>query len=130
GAQSTLFGPVKYAYLPQQLANEELVGGNALVETGTYLAIILGLVAGGLAVAAGDGNHTLLAAVLVAIAVLGYLASRGVPLTKAVAPDRAIRFAPWSETWRIVGYARRERSVFLSILGISWFWFHGSAITL
>src|SRR5690606_8249426 len=79
---------------------------------------------------AGDGNHTLLAAVLVAIAVLGYLASRGVPLTKAVAPDLAIRFAPWSETWRIVGYARRERSVFLSILGISWFWFYGSAITL
>src|SRR5690606_20747483 len=130
GAQSTLIGPVKYAYLPQQLDNAELIGGNALVETGTYLAIILGLLAGGVAVAAGDGNHLPLAACLVGIAVLGYLASRGIPHTRAADPDVVVRFSPWKETWRIVGYARRERSVFLSILGISWFWFYGSLLTL
>ena len=130
GAQSTLFGPVKYAYLPQQLETSELVGGNALVEAGTYMAIILGLVAGGLAVAAGDGDHALLAGSLLAVAVLGYLASRGIPITPAADPGLEIRWNPWRETWRIVGFARRERSVFLSILGISWFWFFGSAITL
>ena len=131
GTQSTLFGPVKYAYLPQQLETSELVGGNALVEAGTYMAIILGLIAGGLAVAAGgDGGQDLLAVTLVGIAVLGYAASRGIPITPAADPDLGIRWNPWRETWRIVAFARRERSVFLSILGISWFWFFGSAITL
>lgn len=130
GTQSTLFGPVKYAYLPQQLDSTELIGGNGLVESGTYLAIILGLVGGGLAVAAGDGDETLLATSLVGVAVLGYVASRGIPLTKAADPGLRVRWNPWTETWRIVRFARRERSVFLSILGISWFWFLGSAITL
>ncbi len=130
GAQSALFGPVKYAYLPQQLATAELVGGNAMVEAGTYLAIILGLIAGGLAAAAGNGNHVLLAGSLVTIAALGYAASRGIPITPAVDPGLRMRWNPWRETWRIVGFARRERSVFLSILGISWFWFFGSVITL
>ncbi len=130
GTQSTLFGPVKYAYLPQQLDTAELVGGNALVEAGTYMAIILGLIAGGLAVAAGDGNQVLLAGSLVGVAVLGYAASRQIPITPAVDPGLTVRWNPWRETWRIVGFARRERSVFLSILGISWFWFLGSALTL
>lgn len=130
GTQSTLFGPVKYAYLPQQLDVRELIGGNALVESGTYMAIILGLIVGGLAVAIGHGNQTLLASSLVVVALLGYLASRSIPLTKAADPDLTINWNPWSETWRIVGFARRERSVFLSILGISWFWFFGSALTL
>jgi 1-acyl-sn-glycerol-3-phosphate acyltransferase len=130
GAQSTLFGPVKYAYLPQQLANDELVGGNALVETGTYLAIITGLAAGGIAVAAGDGDHILLACVLLVVALIGYLASRAIPPTRAADPALELRFSPWVETWRIIGFARRERDVFLSILGISWFWFYGAALTL
>jgi 1-acyl-sn-glycerol-3-phosphate acyltransferase len=130
GSQSTLFGPVKYAYLPQQLESRELVGGNALVESGTYLAIIFGLIGGGLAVAAADGDQALLAMSLVGVAVLGYAASRGIPLTKAVDPDLRIRWNPLTETFRIARFARRERSVFLSILGISWFWFFGSALTL
>jgi 1-acyl-sn-glycerol-3-phosphate acyltransferase len=130
GTQSTLFGPVKYAYLPQQLETSELVGGNALVEAGTYMAIILGLITGGLAVAAGGGNQALLAGCLVGVAVLGYATSRGIPVTGAADPGLRIRWNPLRETWRIVGFARRERSVFLSILGISWFWFYGSAITL
>jgi 1-acyl-sn-glycerol-3-phosphate acyltransferase len=130
GCQSTLFGPVKYAYLPQQLETEELVGGNALVEAGTYIAIILGLIVGGLAIAADPGNQSLIAICLVAVAILGYLASRGVPTTRAVDPGLKISLNAWTETWRIVGYAREERSVFLSILGISWFWFFGSAMTL
>lgn len=130
GCQSTLFGPVKYAYLPQQLGPEELVGGNALVEAGTYVAIILGLIIGGLAVAADPGNQSLIAACLVGIAVLGYIASRGVPVTAAVDPTLKLSLNPWTETWRILRYAREERSVFLSVLGVSWFWFFGSAMTL
>ncbi len=130
GCQSTLFGPVKYAYLPQQLATDELVGGNALVESGTYMAIIFGLIVGGISVAADYENQSVLASCLVVTAALGYLASRQIPSTKPVDPDLKINWNAWTETWHIVGFAREERSVFLSILGISWFWFFGSAMTI
>ncbi len=129
GCQSTMFGPVKYAYLPQQLETTELVGGNALVESGTYLAIILGLMVGGIA-AAAESSQVVLASCLIGIAVLGYLTSRQVPVTNAVDPALEIKWNLWRETWRIVGFARQKQSVFLSILGISWFWFYGSAVTL
>ncbi len=130
GCQSTLFGPVKYAYLPQQLAREELVGGNALVESGTYMAIIFGLIIGGISVAADYQNQIIFASILVGVALFGYLASRQVPATKAVDPELVINWNAWTETWHIVGFAREKRSVFLSILGISWFWFFGSAMTI
>src|SRR5210317_953831 len=136
GCQSTMFGPVKYAYLPQQLADHDLVGGNALVESGTYIAIILGLIAGGIAVGdelAGSlhiNKQTILGACLIVVAVVGYLTSRQVPQTRAVVPELKIDWNAWKETWRIVQFAREERSVFLSILGISWFWFFGSAMTI
>ena len=136
GCQSTMFGPVKYAYLPQQLADDELVGGNALVESGTYVAIILGLIVGGIAVGneiangLGISKRTVLGACLVFVSLAGYLTSRQVPLTQAVDPMLKINWNAWRETWRIVKFAREERSVFLSILGISWFWFFGSAMTI
>ena len=136
GCQSTMFGPVKYAYLPQHLADEELVGGNALVESGTYIAIILGLIAGGIAVGdeiaalLGVNKQAVLGAALVIIACMGYLTSRRVPQTPAADPGLKISWNAWRETWHIVQFAREERSVFLSILGISWFWFFGSAMTI
>jgi len=130
GCQSTLFGPVKYAYLPQQLATTELVGGNALVEAGTNVAIILGLIIGGLMVAISPKDQTLLATCLIGFAVFGYVASRRVPMTRAVDPDLKISWNAWRETWRIIGFAREDRTVFLSILGISWFWFFGTVMTV
>lgn len=136
GCQSTMFGPVKYAYLPQQLADFELVGGNALVESGTYIAIILGLVVGGIAVgdllpaSFGVSKQTLLALCLIVVAIFGYLVSRSVPLTQAVDPNLVISWNAWRETWHIIRFAREDRSVFLSILGLSWFWFLGSAMTI
>jgi len=136
GCQSTMFGPVKYAYLPQQLADDELVGGNALVESGTYVAIILGLIIGGIAVGDDVANGTginkraILGACLILVAIGGYLTSRQVPVTRAVDPELKINWNAWKETWHIVQFAREERSVFLSILGISWFWFFGSAMTI
>ena len=130
GFQSTLFGPVKYAYLPQQLGDRELVGGNGLVEAGTYVAIILGLIIGGLSVAIDPDRLVLLVSCLVGFALLGYIAARQIPVTQAVDPELKIKLNLWRETWRIVGFAREDKSVFLSILGISWFWFFGSAMTL
>ncbi|NMG75677.1 MFS transporter [Aromatoleum diolicum] len=125
GVHSTIFGPVKYAVLPVYLREEELVGGNALVESGTFIAILLGTIAGGVTIALPGGAAWLSAAVL-AVAVLGYLTSRAIPAAPAADPNLRINWNPLTETWRNIGFTRGNRTVFLSILGISWFWFYGA----
>jgi hypothetical protein len=126
GVQSTLFGPVKYAILPQHLRVDELTGGNGLVETGTFVAILLGTIVGGLVVAGEPHGPVQVGALLVAIAVAGWLASRAIPYTPPVAPALAINWNPVSETWRNLRIAYRNRVVWRSMLGISWFWFYGT----
>ena len=126
GVHSTLFGPVKYAILPQHLRTEELVGGNGLVGMGTFVAILLGTIAGGLVVGLQPDGPVLAGALGVAVAVAGYAASRGIPLTPAVDPTLAINWNPVSETLRNLAIARANRVVWLSMLGISWFWFYGA----
>ena len=125
GLHSTLFGPVKYAILPQHLREDELVGGNALIESGTFVAILLGTLAGGLLAGAG-GHPAWMALAGLVVAAGGFLASLGVPKAPPPAPGLKVNLNPFSETWRNIGLARRERSVFLSILGISWFWLYGA----
>lgn len=125
GLHSTLFGPVKYAILPQHLREDELVGGNALVEAGTFIAILLGTIVGGLLAGAG-GHPAWVAFAGLAIAALGYLLSREIPMAPAPVPELAVNLNPFSETWRNIGFARENRTVFLSILGISWFWLYGA----
>lgn len=129
GCQSTLFGPVKYAYLPQRLETHELVGGNALVESGTYIAIIFGLIIGGITVGVRPDQPGIVAACLLLFALAGYLTSRQIPSTPAVDPELKIHLNAWRETRRIIGFAREEKSVFLAILGVSWFWFFGFSMT-
>lgn len=126
GAQSAFFGPVKYSILPQALRNAELVGGNALVEMGTFVAILLGTIVAGLLMEF-EAAARLAAGGVLAVAVLGWLASRGIPLAPAAEADISLRFNPWRETWKVVGMARDHHAVFLSILAISWFWFLGAA---
>ena len=130
GCQSTLFGPVKYAYLPQQLSTAELIGGNALVEAGTNVAILLGLIGGGMLVAISPQDQSVLGVGLIGFAVFGYIASRRIPVTPAADAGLKLKWNIWRETWRIIGFARENRTVFLSILGISWFWFYGTIMTV
>ncbi len=126
GAQSSLFGPVKYGILPQVLDEDELLRGNGLVEMGTFLAILLGTALGGILIGVDEIGRGLVAAAVVLIAVLGWLGSLGIPRVAPVDPDMRIDWNPVAETWRILGYARENRTVFLCILGISWFWFVGA----
>lgn len=126
GLHSTLFGPVKYAYLPQHLSTAELTGGNGLSEMGTFVAILLGTITGGLAAAAGGHGQLELAGLCVALALLGRTASAFVPPTAPPQPELAINWNPFSETWRNLALARGNRVVFLSLLGISWLWFVGA----
>ncbi len=122
GTQSTLFGPVKYSLLPQALEPGELIGGNAMVEFGTFIAILLGLIASVYII--GFGSAAIGIAV-VAVAVAGYLASRGIPRLAPGAPDLRISFNLLRETGNIMRDARANHAVFYSIMGISWFWFLG-----
>lgn len=125
GLQSTLFGPVKYSILPRTLGPEELVGGNGIVETGTSIAILAGTIVGGLLIARSDGPGIVVPAVIIVVALAGYAASRLIPPVPAADPALRMRWNPVTETWALFGFARRNRTVFLSILGVSWFWFFG-----
>jgi 1-acyl-sn-glycerol-3-phosphate acyltransferase len=126
GLHSTLFGPVKYAYLPQHLDDAELTGGNGMVEMGTFVAILLGTILGGALVGVPGTGPDLVAAVSVALAIVGRIAAGFVPASPAPEPGMAINWNPFTETWKNLGHARTNRSVFLSLLGISWLWFFGS----
>jgi MFS family permease len=126
GLHSTLFGPVKFAYLPQALRESELMGGNGMVEMGTFVAILLGNVAGGLLVAwPGDGPAYVAAACL-ALALAGRLAAQFIPEAPANDPALTINWNPWSETWRNLRHAKGDPKVFLALIGISWMWFFGA----
>jgi 1-acyl-sn-glycerol-3-phosphate acyltransferase len=126
GCHSTLFGPAKFSYLPQHLSDSELTGGNGLVEMGTFVAILLGTMLGGALVGMDGNGPAYVAAVSVVVAVLGRIAAGFIPASPAPAPDLKVNWNPVSETWANLKMANRNRSVFLSMIGISWLWFFGS----
>lgn len=126
GVHSTFFAPAKYGLLPEVLNAEELVGGNALLETGTFLAILLGTLAAGLL--AGHSNTSWIAAGLVLIALLGFGSSLAIPKSQAAAPGQHLDWNPWTSTLDNLRAAHESRTVFLSILGMSWFWFFGALV--
>jgi 1-acyl-sn-glycerol-3-phosphate acyltransferase len=127
GLHSTVFGPIKYAILPQVLGPKELVGGNGLVETGTSLAILIGMIAGG---AAMHGYGAAAASALViGVALLGLAAGLAMPRVPAAAPDLEFNWNLFVESGRVLKLAAKQRAVFNAILGISWFWFFGGVVT-
>ena len=126
GLQSTLFGPVKYAYLPQHLSERELTGGNGMVEMGTFVAILLGNVAGGLLMGLGAEGRHWVAGACVALAAVGWWTSSRIPASPASDPGLTLNWNPVSETWRNLRLAYQYPSVFRSLLGISWMWFFGA----
>lgn len=126
GLHSTLFGPVKYAYLPQHLKQEELVGGNGVIEMGTFVGILTGEILGAVLVVHKPWGLEMVAGGTIAIAVLGWLTSRGIPHSPAPEPELKINWNPITETIRNLRFTRQNRPVFLSMLGNSWFWFYGA----
>ncbi|HYG06667.1 MAG TPA: MFS transporter [Stenotrophomonas sp.] len=130
GVQSTLFGPVKYSILPSVLKPEELTGGNGLVEMGTSISILCGMIFGGLIFTIAGAHGTVVAAVaVIALALTGNLVARRVPRVAAGAPDLKINWNPIPESLAIMRLARRELAVRNAVLGVSWFWFIGTVIT-
>jgi len=130
GVHATLFGPVKYSILPAVLKPEELTGGNGLVEMGTSVAILLGMLAGGGIFASGHAAAPAIAAgAVLALAVAGYITSRSIPVAEANAPELRIRFNPLPESIAMLRMARKQPAVRNAILGVSWFWFVGTVLT-
>jgi len=126
GLHSTIFGPVKYGILPQVLDSKELTGGNGLIEMATFLAILLGTLLGSTLIRIEPVGTYIVAATCVAVAVLGIVTAHKIPAAAAVAPELKINFNPWTSTLESLRHLAGNRTVFLSCLGISWFWFYGS----
>jgi 1-acyl-sn-glycerol-3-phosphate acyltransferase len=128
GIHSAMFGPVKYAYLPQHLRPDELVGGNGLVEMGTFVGILLGEVLGAILVVQPSWGIEMVAGGTIAFAAIGWLNSLRIPISPAPEPELKINWNPFSETLRNLKFSSKNRTVFLSLLGNSWFWFYGAII--
>lgn len=126
GLQSSLFGPVKFALLPQQLDDDELVGGNALVEMGTFIAILVGTITAGIFFDFEQGLYWIAGGIVV-FALLGFFSSQYIPNASANDPELKINWNPFSEMVHTIRQARENRSVYLSIMAISWFWFIGAS---
>ena len=126
GTQSSFFGPIKYSIIPEHLEQKELIGGNALVESGTFMAVLLGTMLGGVLMGITSDSRVLVSYTVIVLAGLGYLSSLRIPSTPAVAPLLKIRWNPFVETFRNLISLRQHRPVFFAILGISWFWFLGA----
>lgn len=125
GAQSTFFGPLKYSILPDHLREDELIGGNGLIEMGTFVSILLGTIIGGLLVLT-DAGDWLVSGLLIVVAAGGWLASLYIPASPAAAPDLKINFNLFTETWRMLKHSAGNVSVLRASLGISWFWLLGA----
>jgi 1-acyl-sn-glycerol-3-phosphate acyltransferase len=126
GSQSAFFGPAKYAILPQLLSDKELLSGNAWVEMGTFVAILLGTIVGGLL--AGNAYAPLwVGALVVFFAILGYLSSRAIPEVGQVQQAEPFTFAPVKQTLQTIKISYANRTLYLAIMAISWFWFLGAS---
>lgn len=125
GTQATFFGPLKYALLPEQLNDNELIAGNGLVEAGTFLSVLLGTLFGGILILTHYGV-TIIACSIIMIAIFGFIASLSIPATQLERPEIKINFNIINETVRLLSYSRARWDLFLSILGISWFWLLGA----
>lgn len=128
GFQSSLFGPVKYGYLPQHLHKDELVGGNGLIESSTFLSILIGTILGGLLIAL-DSIYPIAISIL-CIATAGFISSQFIPKTPASSPEIKLSFNIFKATYKNIKFLPSNKVVFLSILAISWFWFYGSVFLM
>lgn len=127
GLQSTFFGPAKFSILPQHLPLEKIIAANAWVEAGTFVAILLGTILGGLLIALPAGND-IVAMILVAIAVIGYLTSRWIPSAPSTTSQLKISYNPLTTTWRQFRFSLAQRDVFWTMMAGSWFWFVGAFV--
>jgi MFS family permease len=128
GIQASFFSPVKYSILPDYLAKEELLGANAIVEMGTFTAILIGTILGGLLISQFGAHITLLPMAILMFAFVGWLLSHQIPQQKKPTTTIKINLNPITQIWHTVNIARQNHQLWWTIIAISWFWFFGSII--
>jgi MFS family permease len=126
GTHSTFFGPIKYAILPEILKPNELMSGNALFQSGTSMAILIGMILGGAVISASDGNLLWISLTIVTIAILGYLSSRFILKQNVTTPDLEIDWNFFRTSFQTLKYAKSIPLIYLVLLGNSWYWFYGA----
>ncbi|MBP8012935.1 MAG: MFS transporter [Acinetobacter sp.] len=126
GVQSTFFGPIKYAILPEALKPHELMSGNAIFQSGTSIAILLGMILGGAVISVSAGNLVWISLTVVIIALIGYASSRFVLTQRVTAPDIQIDWNFFRTSFQTLKYAKSLPMIFLILLGNSWYWFYGA----
>jgi len=126
GTQSTFFGPAKYAILPQHLKPEQLVAGNALVEMGTFVAILVATISAGI-IMEFDAHLLITSIFVVLLALFGYLVSRSIPIAVSSEPNLKVSYNPFTTTHELIKTTRQNRPIYLAVMAISWFWFLGAA---
>ena len=127
GTQSAFFGPLKYSILPQHLEEKELIGGNALIESGTFLAILLGTIMGGVFIVKDYGNYYI-AGLIILFSFIGCISSYFIPKAEPMKVGQKINLNIFKQTIEVIKIANEKSSVFKSILAISWFWFFGATL--
>mgnify|MGYP006273096649 CR=1 FL=1 len=129
GVHSTLFGPVKHAYLPQHLEQNELIGGNGMVQMGTFVGILTGQLSGAAMVAfASHADIDWIASACLAVAVTGWLFTLAVPPSPAADPSLVVASNPFAEMMCNLRFSAGNREVFIAMLANSWFWFYGAML--
>ena len=126
GTHSTFFGPIKYAILPEILKPNELMSGNALFQSGTSIAILIGMILGGAVISVSQGNLIWISLTVVNIAVLGYLSSRFILKQQVSSPDLKIDWNFFRTSFQTLKYAKSLPLIFMILLGNSWYWFYGA----
>ena len=126
GTHSTFFGPIKYAILPEILKPNELMSGNALFQSGTSMAILIGMILGGAVISTSEGNLLWISVTVLSIAVLGYFSSKFIIKQQVTAPDLKVDWNCFRTSLQTLKYAKSLPMIFTILLGNSWYWFYGA----
>lgn len=130
GLQSAFFGPAKYSLLPEVLDDTELIGGNALIEMGTFLSVLSGTIFGGVLMGSMglEQGRVAVSAAIVGIAIIGAVASVFIPKSRAINPELRVNLNPVTPNLEIWRETKKNRTAFLGVMGLSWFWFVGTGM--
>src|SRR5262249_29512342 len=120
--QATFFGPAKYGILPEMVPDRDLSRANGVLEMSTFVAIVIGTAVGGYLFDVLRGQLWLIGLIVVAVAGIGTATSLGIPHVAPAAPGQRIDRNPWGEIWTGIGALRRDRVLWLTVIGISYFW--------
>ena len=128
GLQSTLFSPLKYSYIPQQVTSDKLVEANALLQSFTFLAILIGTIFGGIVIALPEKGNLYVSMGVIGLAVIGFLFSLLIPRASSLTPELSFKYNPFTSTWNLICYVLTRKNIRWTILGLAWFWFYGATL--